>query len=217
MGAVLFFVVPMVIFQQQEGWTHSQAIYYCFITLSTIGFGDFVAGKAQRSHTCRRSSHLPVGLSPPQTVTPRRRTPIGTASSWPPGSSSAWPGWLWSSTTPLTSWSASTPTASSCGRGKPRRRSLRVWRAGTQTHRWRRTMKGRSLQRLSNVVSYRLERADKPADQTVNVVCEDLSPCFRLLSQTPTHSCWVGVVVRTRTWSTPPAVRVCGCVVSQPL
>lgn len=45
-GAVLFFVVPMVIFQQQEGWTHSQAIYYCFITLSTIGFGDFVAGKA---------------------------------------------------------------------------------------------------------------------------------------------------------------------------
>ncbi|XP_032404065.1 potassium channel subfamily K member 17-like isoform X2 [Xiphophorus hellerii] len=29
--------------KQQEGWTYSQAIYYCFITLSTIGFGDFVA------------------------------------------------------------------------------------------------------------------------------------------------------------------------------
>ncbi|KAM6968496.1 potassium channel subfamily K member 17-like [Tautogolabrus adspersus] len=42
-GAVLFFVVPMTVFQQQEGWTFSQAIYYCFITLSTIGFGDFVA------------------------------------------------------------------------------------------------------------------------------------------------------------------------------
>lgn len=43
-GAVLFFVVPMIVFQLHEGWTFSQAIYYCFITLSTIGFGDFVAG-----------------------------------------------------------------------------------------------------------------------------------------------------------------------------
>ncbi|XP_017287209.1 potassium channel subfamily K member 17 [Kryptolebias marmoratus] len=42
-GAALFFIVPMIVFQQQEGWTYSQAIYYCFITLSTIGFGDFVA------------------------------------------------------------------------------------------------------------------------------------------------------------------------------
>uniref|UniRef100_A0AAQ5XGX4 Potassium channel domain-containing protein n=1 Tax=Amphiprion ocellaris TaxID=80972 RepID=A0AAQ5XGX4_AMPOC len=40
---ILFFVVPMIVFQQHEGWTHAQAIYYCFITLSTIGFGDFVA------------------------------------------------------------------------------------------------------------------------------------------------------------------------------
>lgn len=46
-GVVLFFVVPMIMFQQQEGWTYSQAIYYCFITLSTIGFGDFVAGTVQ--------------------------------------------------------------------------------------------------------------------------------------------------------------------------
>ncbi|XP_029688472.1 potassium channel subfamily K member 17 [Takifugu rubripes] len=42
-GVCLFFVVPMIMFQQQEGWTYSEAIYYCFITLSTVGFGDFVA------------------------------------------------------------------------------------------------------------------------------------------------------------------------------
>lgn len=47
LGVLLFFLVPMVLFQQQEGWTFSQAIYYCFITLSTIGFGDFVAGTAR--------------------------------------------------------------------------------------------------------------------------------------------------------------------------
>ncbi|XP_053290985.1 potassium channel subfamily K member 17 [Pleuronectes platessa] len=42
-GAALFFIMPMLVFQQYEGWTYAQAIYYCFITLSTIGFGDFVA------------------------------------------------------------------------------------------------------------------------------------------------------------------------------
>ncbi|XP_034015746.1 uncharacterized protein kcnk17 [Thalassophryne amazonica] len=42
-GLVLFFVVPMIVFQQHEGWTLSEGIYYCFITLSTIGFGDYVA------------------------------------------------------------------------------------------------------------------------------------------------------------------------------
>ncbi|CAB1331347.1 unnamed protein product, partial [Coregonus sp. 'balchen'] len=42
-GTALFFVMPMVVFKQQEGWSYSQAIYYCFISLSTIGFGDYVA------------------------------------------------------------------------------------------------------------------------------------------------------------------------------
>ncbi|XP_061896472.1 potassium channel subfamily K member 17-like [Entelurus aequoreus] len=42
-GALFFLIVPMIVFQFREGWTYSQAIYYCFITLSTIGFGDFVA------------------------------------------------------------------------------------------------------------------------------------------------------------------------------
>ncbi|XP_054653350.1 potassium channel subfamily K member 17 [Dunckerocampus dactyliophorus] len=42
-GALLFLFVPMIVFQLHEGWTYSQAIYYCFITLSTIGFGDLVA------------------------------------------------------------------------------------------------------------------------------------------------------------------------------
>ncbi|XP_029317067.1 potassium channel subfamily K member 17-like [Cottoperca gobio] len=42
-GSLLFFVMPMIVFQLHEGWTFSQTIYYCFITLSTIGFGDYVA------------------------------------------------------------------------------------------------------------------------------------------------------------------------------
>uniref|UniRef100_A0A3B4Z6P6 Potassium channel, subfamily K, member 17 n=1 Tax=Stegastes partitus TaxID=144197 RepID=A0A3B4Z6P6_9TELE len=93
-GTVLFFIVPMIVFQQHEGWTHSQAIYYCFITLSTIGFGDFVAGT---------------------TVIQTKNTLTGTASSWPCGSSLAWPGWPCLSTTRLTSWRDSTPTSNSGG------------------------------------------------------------------------------------------------------
>ncbi len=35
MGAVLY--------HTQEGWSFFDSLYYCFITLSTIGFGDYVA------------------------------------------------------------------------------------------------------------------------------------------------------------------------------
>ncbi|KAI4905084.1 hypothetical protein NFI96_016808 [Prochilodus magdalenae] len=42
-SSVGYFVSPMLLFRQYEDWTYSQAIYYCFITLSTIGFGDYVA------------------------------------------------------------------------------------------------------------------------------------------------------------------------------
>ncbi|XP_036398150.1 potassium channel subfamily K member 17 [Megalops cyprinoides] len=42
-GVLVFFVLPMHVFTMQEGWSYAQSIYYCFITLSTIGFGDYVA------------------------------------------------------------------------------------------------------------------------------------------------------------------------------
>ncbi len=31
------------LYHTQEGWSLFDSLYYCFITLSTIGFGDFVA------------------------------------------------------------------------------------------------------------------------------------------------------------------------------
>ncbi|KAI8504924.1 Potassium channel sub K member 10 [Branchiostoma belcheri] len=40
----VFFFIPALIFTLvEEGWTYLEALYYCFITLSTVGFGDFVA------------------------------------------------------------------------------------------------------------------------------------------------------------------------------
>ncbi|XP_019640786.1 PREDICTED: potassium channel subfamily K member 2-like [Branchiostoma belcheri] len=39
----IFFFVPAIIFTIVEGWNFLDSLYYCFITLSTVGFGDFVS------------------------------------------------------------------------------------------------------------------------------------------------------------------------------
>ena len=44
-GVSLLFVGPTFLFMNVEGWRMMDAIYYCFVTLSTIGFGDFIPGK----------------------------------------------------------------------------------------------------------------------------------------------------------------------------
>ncbi|ETE73519.1 Potassium channel subfamily K member 16, partial [Ophiophagus hannah] len=45
MGILVFLCVPSVIIRKIEGWSYSEAIYFTFITLSTIGFGDYMIGK----------------------------------------------------------------------------------------------------------------------------------------------------------------------------
>ena len=50
-----FFQLFLQIFQGYcfPGWDYFQSLYYCFITLTTIGFGDFVA--LQQEHSLTRS------------------------------------------------------------------------------------------------------------------------------------------------------------------
>ncbi|KAM4664819.1 potassium channel subfamily K member 10 [Discoglossus pictus] len=43
-GCLVFVTIPAVIFKQIEGWTELESIYFVVITLSTVGFGDYVAG-----------------------------------------------------------------------------------------------------------------------------------------------------------------------------
>ncbi|KAK7913363.1 hypothetical protein WMY93_013574 [Mugilogobius chulae] len=45
-GCLLFVALPAVIFKHIEGWSALEAIYFVVITLTTIGFGDFVAGSS---------------------------------------------------------------------------------------------------------------------------------------------------------------------------
>ncbi|XP_043199939.1 uncharacterized protein LOC122369336 [Amphibalanus amphitrite] len=45
-GFLLFVFAPAVVFTWLEGWNYRESVYYAFITLSTIGFGDYTAAIA---------------------------------------------------------------------------------------------------------------------------------------------------------------------------
>lgn len=41
-GIVFFIFIPACLFSFFENWNYSISVYYAFVTLTTIGFGDFV-------------------------------------------------------------------------------------------------------------------------------------------------------------------------------
>lgn len=43
-GFVIFIFLPTGVLMHFEDWTFVESLYYAFVTLTTIGFGDFVAG-----------------------------------------------------------------------------------------------------------------------------------------------------------------------------
>nr|CAD7203738.1 unnamed protein product [Timema douglasi] len=46
---VLYICLGAIVFSAWEGWTFLDGAYFCFVTLSTIGFGDMVPGKSLKS------------------------------------------------------------------------------------------------------------------------------------------------------------------------
>ena len=62
----LFCLVPAAVFQLVERWSYAEALYYVCITITTIGFGDYVAGMLLFPlyiYQCRSPNPLPLGLA----------------------------------------------------------------------------------------------------------------------------------------------------------
>ena len=60
LGTLLILILPPMIFSHVEGWSFSEGFYFAFITLSTIGFGDYVVGE-KGSHRSQGGGHRDLG------------------------------------------------------------------------------------------------------------------------------------------------------------
>lgn len=61
-GCLLFVALPAAIFKHIEGWSALDSLYFVVITLTTIGFGDFVAGSNINPKKKKEKKHQ----TPPQ-------------------------------------------------------------------------------------------------------------------------------------------------------
>uniref|UniRef100_A0A8D1IIW4 Potassium channel subfamily K member 4 n=1 Tax=Sus scrofa TaxID=9823 RepID=A0A8D1IIW4_PIG len=50
-GCLLFVLTPTFIFCYVEGWSKLEAIYFVVVTLTTVGFGDYVAGASPNQNS----------------------------------------------------------------------------------------------------------------------------------------------------------------------
>ncbi|XP_041704591.2 potassium channel subfamily K member 4 isoform X1 [Coregonus clupeaformis] len=47
-GCLIFLAVPTLVFKEVEDWSFLEALYFVVITLTTVGFGDYVAGSNRK-------------------------------------------------------------------------------------------------------------------------------------------------------------------------
>lgn len=69
LGCLLFVAVPIMVFQKVEKWTLLESAYFVVITLTTVGFGDYVAGIDNPSIICLP----PLFCSPASRWSPSQR------------------------------------------------------------------------------------------------------------------------------------------------
>jgi ABC-type phosphate transport system permease subunit len=61
-GFVIFLILPSLVFMYFESWSFVKSFYYSFVTLSTIGFGDLVAGNELFYHEEFKNAVFVLGL-----------------------------------------------------------------------------------------------------------------------------------------------------------
>uniref|UniRef100_A0A2K5SBC2 Potassium two pore domain channel subfamily K member 17 n=1 Tax=Cebus imitator TaxID=2715852 RepID=A0A2K5SBC2_CEBIM len=60
-GLLLFLLLPPLLFSHMEGWSYMEGFYFSFITLSTVGFGDYVIGSCLFSDMRKPSARQTIG------------------------------------------------------------------------------------------------------------------------------------------------------------
>ena len=50
LGWIVFIMLPAIVFTYIENWTYLESVYFAFISLTTIGFGEYVSGKTQKNY-----------------------------------------------------------------------------------------------------------------------------------------------------------------------
>ena len=52
LGWIVFIMLPAIVFTYIENWSYLESVYFAFISLTTIGFGEYVSGKTQKTTGC---------------------------------------------------------------------------------------------------------------------------------------------------------------------
>uniref|UniRef100_A0A2I3HBF5 Potassium two pore domain channel subfamily K member 17 n=1 Tax=Nomascus leucogenys TaxID=61853 RepID=A0A2I3HBF5_NOMLE len=56
----LFLLLPPLLFSHMEGWSYTEGFYFAFITLSTVGFGDYVIASCLLSYRRKPNRDWPT-------------------------------------------------------------------------------------------------------------------------------------------------------------
>lgn len=62
LGCLVFLAVPALVFQKVEEWSFLESLYFVVITLTTVGFGDYVPGTG---HTVSKQSTTSIQFCGP--------------------------------------------------------------------------------------------------------------------------------------------------------
>uniref|UniRef100_A0A2K5NZ31 Potassium two pore domain channel subfamily K member 16 n=1 Tax=Cercocebus atys TaxID=9531 RepID=A0A2K5NZ31_CERAT len=68
LGTLVILIFPPMVFSHVEGWSFSEGFYFAFITLSTIGFGDYVVGENKTVTLSQEPFQTPPGKPESQQI-----------------------------------------------------------------------------------------------------------------------------------------------------
>lgn len=89
-GLLVFLLLPPLLFSHMEGWSYVEGFYFAFITLSTVGFGDYVIGESPGGQRGGGGLRLAAWPSTPCPFGRLPWVPAAHQARWGPDAPSPW-------------------------------------------------------------------------------------------------------------------------------